>query len=123
MMQINCPWCGPRDEEEFCCGGQSHIIRPPEPKQISDAEWAAYQFNRVNPKGLHLERWRHTFGCQQWFNIARHTVSHDILAVYKMGEQAPNNLYQKTPIEEGPVEKTLGEKRPLEKTAAEGLRQ
>ena len=92
MMQINCPWCGPRNEEEFCCGGQSHITRPSTPATVSDQQWAEYLYSRINPKGVHLERWRHSFGCRQWFNMARHTVSHNILAIYKMGEAAPHSL-------------------------------
>ncbi len=32
---------------------------------------ADYLFFRDNPKGVHLERWRHGFGCGQWFNVAR----------------------------------------------------
>lgn len=89
MMHINCPWCGTRDEEEFTCGGQSHIQRPEPPEQVSDETWAHYLFNRTNPEGIHRERWRHTFGCRQWFNVARHTVSHDIIAIYKMNEKMP----------------------------------
>ena len=27
MLQIPCPWCGPRDEIEFSYGGEAHIIR------------------------------------------------------------------------------------------------
>ena len=86
MIQINCPWCGMRDEEEFTCGGQAHILRPEQPEQSSDEVWANYLFTRTNPRGLHRERWRHTFGCRQWFNLVRDTVSHDIVGVYKMGE-------------------------------------
>ncbi len=92
MMQIECPWCGKRDEEEFTCAGQSHIQRPQNPRQNSDSEWASYLFERSNPKGVHLERWRHTFGCRQWFNLARHTVSHEILAVYPMGAAVPEHI-------------------------------
>jgi len=92
MLQINCPWCGVRDEEEFCCGGQSHIIRPLTPEDVTDEEWATYLFTRDNPKGVHLERWRHTHGCRQWFNVARDTVTHEILGVYKMDEAIPESL-------------------------------
>ena len=92
MMLIHCPWCGPRDEEEFCCGGQSHITRPPDPNTVSDEAWATYLYTRINPKGVHLERWRHTFGCRQWFNVARDTVNHSIVAIYPMGEPAPKRL-------------------------------
>ncbi|MEE8247827.1 MAG: sarcosine oxidase subunit delta, partial [Alphaproteobacteria bacterium] len=44
---------------------------------------------RANPKGVHYERWCHVAGCRRWFNLARHTVSHDILAVYRLDEPKP----------------------------------
>lgn len=91
MILIDCPWCGKRSEEEFTCGGESHIQRPTNPGETSDADWAAYLYQRKNPKGLHLERWRHTYGCRQWFNVARDTVSHEVLAVYRMDEPCPVN--------------------------------
>ena len=90
MLMIECPWCGPRTEEEFTCGGQSHIERPAHPETASDQEWADYLYQRINPKGVHYERWRHTYGCRQWFNVARDTVSHEIVAVYKMTEPKPD---------------------------------
>ena len=89
MIIIECPWCGPRSETEFSCGGQSHITRPAAPEQTSDADWAAYLYHRINPRGLHYERWRHTFGCRQWFNVARDTVTHEVRAVYRMDEPKP----------------------------------
>ncbi|HEV2284672.1 MAG TPA: sarcosine oxidase subunit delta [Steroidobacteraceae bacterium] len=84
MMLITCPDCGPRDEAEFVCGGATHIVRPP--LTASDAEWGEYLFYRDNPRGLLRERWRHAYGCGQWFNVARHTVTHAIVAVYRMTE-------------------------------------
>lgn len=87
MLQIDCPWCGRRDEDEFTCGGQSHIERPA--LACSDEQWGDYLFARINPKGLSLERWRHTYGCRQWFNMARDTVSHRILAIYGMTDPVP----------------------------------
>ena len=90
MLKINCPFCGPRTEDEFTCGGQSHIASPVTPAEVSDQQWADYLYNRINPKGVHYERWRHTFGCRQWFNVARDTVSHEIYAVYQMGEPKPS---------------------------------
>lgn len=82
MLQIKCPHCGVRDETEFVFGGEAQIIRPADPSAVSDAQWADYVFFRDNPKGIHLERWRHTYGCGQWFDMARHTVSHEILESY-----------------------------------------
>jgi heterotetrameric sarcosine oxidase delta subunit len=87
MLRIQCPWCGERDQVEYQFGGESHIIRPEIPQDSTDAEWADYLFYRKNLKGLHYERWVHSYGCRQWFNVARDTVTHEIVEVYKMGEQ------------------------------------
>jgi len=86
MLQIACPHCGLRDENEFSCGGEAHIARPTQPDTISDAEWADYLFMRTNPKGVLAERWCHIVGCRRWFNVERDTVTHAILRVYAMGE-------------------------------------
>jgi heterotetrameric sarcosine oxidase delta subunit len=90
MLLLTCPWCGPRDEIEFRCGGQSHITRPGPPEAVSDIEWSAYLFDRINPRGIHRERWLHVYGCRQWFNVARDTVTHLIVATYRMDEAAPS---------------------------------
>lgn len=87
MLRIPCPCCGVRDEPEFTFGGPSHVTRPA--LEVTDAEWADYLFNRDNPKGIHYERWLHAYGCGRWFNVARHTVTHEILAVYRMAEGKP----------------------------------
>ena len=89
MLLIRCPNCGDRDEPEFHCAGESHIIRPGSPDTASDAEWAQYLFYHDNPKGVVCERWCHVLGCKQWFNVARDTVTHEILRVYAMGEPRP----------------------------------
>jgi sarcosine oxidase subunit delta len=87
MLQIPCLYCGPRDENEFVCGGTAHIVRPP--LEATDAEWGDYLFFRDNPKGAHPERWLHRQGCGQWFNLVRDTVTHEILSVYPMTGSAP----------------------------------
>jgi len=84
MLQISCPFCGPRDEIEFTFGGESHIQRPS--PEVSDSEWADYLYCRDNPKGVHHERWQHRDGCRQWFNIERDTVTHQIYRIYRMDE-------------------------------------
>jgi len=89
MLLLACPYCGPRDETEFRWGGESHIARPGPAPDVDDARWGDYLFFRANPKGVHLERWHHVHGCGQWFNVARDTVSHRILAVYRMGDPPP----------------------------------
>jgi sarcosine oxidase, subunit delta len=88
MLRIPCPWCGVRDEPEFSYGGESHIVRPD--PAVDDDTWARYLFQRTNPKGIHYERWCHSFGCAQWFNVARNTVTHEIVAAYRMGDAQPS---------------------------------
>jgi len=78
MLLIDCPHCGPRDENEFRYGGQAQVAYPETPAQLTDAEWAAYVFYRDNPQGWWLERWFHTHGCRVWFAVERHTLTHEI---------------------------------------------
>jgi heterotetrameric sarcosine oxidase delta subunit len=87
MLQIQCPYCGMRDEEEYRFGGESHLTRPT--LEANDVVWADYLFNRINPKGIAFERWLHSYGCGRWFNVARDTVTHEILVVYPMGAEKP----------------------------------
>ncbi|MFP3580213.1 sarcosine oxidase subunit delta [Arthrobacter sp. fls2-241-R2A-200] len=90
MLLISCPNCGPRDETEFHYGGQAHIAYPENPNDLSDREWAEYLFYRENTKGTFAERWVHSTGCRQWFNMLRDTVSYDIHAIYAMGQPRPD---------------------------------
>jgi sarcosine oxidase, subunit delta len=78
MMRIPCPQCGLRDHIEFTWGGQADIVRPACPEACSDQEWSAYLFTKSNPRGIHLERWCHTYGCGQWFIVSRDTVTHRV---------------------------------------------
>ncbi len=78
MMLIPCPWCGPRNENEFHYGGEAGVAYPAEPATLSDAEWGRYLFVRSNPKGMFHERWCHTAGCRRWFGVVRDTVTHEI---------------------------------------------
>ncbi len=86
MLKIPCPWCGPRDEVEFSCGGEAHIARPENPQELDDPAWAGYVFMRRNTRGWFTERWVHSQGCRRWFDIERHTVTHEIRGSYKPGE-------------------------------------
>lgn len=86
-MQLKCPWCGNRPENEFHCGGTTAIARPP--LNCSDETWGNYLFFRKNPKGDHNERWHHSHGCGMWFNIVRDTVTHEVRHVYGIAEAAP----------------------------------
>lgn len=87
MLRIECPWCGSRDEPEFRYGGEATIARPAQ--DCSDEEWARYLFFRANLRGEHAERWCHAYGCGQWFNALRDTVSHEIVATWPVGAEPP----------------------------------
>ena len=51
MFLINCPYCGERDQSEFSAGGEAHIVRPKEPTELSDDQWAEFLFMRKNKRG------------------------------------------------------------------------
>ncbi|MEV4080994.1 sarcosine oxidase subunit delta [Nonomuraea fuscirosea] len=76
MLLIDCPHCGPRDENEYHHGGQAGIPYPL--GETTDEEWAAFVFLRDNPKGWFRERWFHVHGCRTWFDVERHTVTHEV---------------------------------------------
>jgi sarcosine oxidase subunit delta len=90
MLQLQCPFCGLRDESEFSFGGEAHIARPLEPDALNDEEWADYLFNRSNVKGFHREMWLHAAGCRQWFYAIRNTVSYEFTAFYRVGDPLPD---------------------------------
>lgn len=86
MFLIHCPYCGEREQTEFSYAGEAGIVRPDNPDQLSDQEWADYLFYRTNPKGLHDELWVHTAGCRQYFKARRDTVSYVFKATCTMAE-------------------------------------
>ncbi len=81
MLILECPYCGVTGEEtEFHAGGEAHLKRyGPGSK---DEEFESYLFMRENPKGVHLERWRHANGCGKWFHAARCTVTLEVFGTY-----------------------------------------
>ena len=81
MLQLTCPNCGAEcAETELAPGGEAHLAR--QGPGSSDADFAAYLFERRNPKGVHFERWRHAFGCGKWFHAARCTLTLEVFGTY-----------------------------------------
>jgi sarcosine oxidase, subunit delta len=76
VLQLPCPWCGPRDQSEFLHRGE-FVVRP-DAAVASDEEWIDYLYYRGNVRGWQREYWVHIHGCQQLFVIRRHTLTHDI---------------------------------------------
>ena len=48
MMLIPCPWCGPRNEDEFTWGGDASRVRPDDPSELTHGQWADYMYNNLN---------------------------------------------------------------------------
>jgi sarcosine oxidase subunit delta len=82
MMRIACPWCGPREETEFRYGGEGVPI----PSEVDDGAWARFLYYRAAPAGRFAERWVHTHGCRQWFQVWRDTVTHEITGTGRLDE-------------------------------------
>ena len=81
MLLLSCPCCGVAAEEtEFAPDGEAHLRR--EGPGSSDEEFAAYLFERANPKGVLFERWRHAHGCGKWFHVARCSVTLEVFGSY-----------------------------------------
>ena len=86
-MLIPCPVCGLRDHGEFTYGGDATVVRP----AISDPEpahWAAYVYDRANPRGDHQEYWHHVHGCRMWMVVLRDTQTHAVSRVKLAGPLA-----------------------------------
>ncbi|MCP3732772.1 sarcosine oxidase subunit delta [Sphingomonas sp. MG17] len=89
MLLIDCPFCGQRPEIEFRYAGEAHVLRPIDPRECEDEEWAAYLYRRRNPAGDHAERWHHVHGCRRFFNARRHTVTDLFSGSYPAGTPGP----------------------------------
>ena len=88
MLRFTCPYCGiDASETELAAGGEAHLKRsgPGAP----DEDFEAYLFLRKNPKGVHLERWRHAMGCGKWFLAARHTATLEVFGTYPAQTHEP----------------------------------
>ena len=92
MILIHCPWCGSRPQIEFTYGGDANLERPADPLGASREAWDVYVYERDNPKGEHDELWQHTAGCRAWLKVRRNTVTHEVLAVSSVGDEAEAEL-------------------------------
>ncbi len=77
MLNIPCPYCGPRAQVEFTYGGDATLRRPG--AAAPESEWAEFVYTRANPCGVHEEWWHHAAGCRSWIRVRRDTLTHRIL--------------------------------------------
>jgi len=88
MLILTCPYCGVNaDETDLTPGGEAHIKRAD--ALTSDADFEAYLFHKKNPRGVHFERWRHSFGCGKWFHAARDTATLEVFGTYSAQTLVP----------------------------------
>ncbi len=87
MLRIECPWCGPRNEDEFSYGGDATVERPADDASMDD--WYDYVYTRDNPAGRHSEFWHHVNGCRAWLRVERDTVTHEIFSVAPASPNLP----------------------------------
>ena len=87
MLEIKCPNCGKRSQNEFAYGGDASIKRPELGKEVSDQDWDNFVYYRKNIRGKHAELWHHVAGCRQWFKVLRSTITHEIFKTSKINEE------------------------------------
>ena len=81
MLMLHCPYCGADcAETELAPGGEAHLTR--RGPGSADDDFAAYLFQRQNPRGVHFERWRHVYGCGKWFHVARCSTTLEVFGTY-----------------------------------------
>ena len=90
MLTLTCPHCGiAACETELAPGGEAHVAR--HGPGSTDEAFEGYLFGRANPRGVHLERWRHAFGCGKWFLAARDTVTLRVWGTYPASAAGPGD--------------------------------
>ena len=85
MKLLTCPVNGPRPVSEFAYGGEYREM--PDPAAASDAQWAAYVFNRASLPGVKKEWWYHV-PSGTWFIVERDVQADVVQRTYLFGEGA-----------------------------------
>ncbi|MCB1390883.1 MAG: sarcosine oxidase subunit delta [Rhodobacteraceae bacterium] len=83
-MRIPCPCCGLRDRREFTYYGAAVFLDRPQGDAGLEA-WDDYLHLRDNPAGPTRDLWYHD-PCQTWVEVARNTVTHEILSARAVAE-------------------------------------
>ena len=79
MKVMNCPLNGPRNISEFICFGE--VLNMPNPKDVSDDEWADFIWMSNNTAGVVQEWWCHV-STAYWFIAERNTITDEIVTTY-----------------------------------------
>lgn len=80
MTQLICPFCGPRELEEF-----SFHKTLPEPGANAFAD----VYERMSRLDLSSEQWQHLQGCRAWLAVRRNPSTGQVLDVRQFGSENP----------------------------------
>ncbi len=83
MKLLTCPLNGPRNISEFACGGE--LVLQPDPRQLTDEQWADHVFLSNNTAGVVREWWCHV-ASTYWFIAERNTVTDEVIRTYPASE-------------------------------------
>jgi sarcosine oxidase, subunit delta len=75
MIQLPCPWCGPRNVSEF--QHQGEVTSRPDVATATIEEWRRYLYFRRNALGWVEETWYHAAGCRRFFKVHRDTATNE----------------------------------------------
>lgn len=81
MLVIICPYCGPRNSDEFTFQGEV----TPRPDGTDRDDWRRYLYMETNASGWVSERWFHVSGCRRYLMVERHTVTNEIRDIIPIG--------------------------------------
>jgi sarcosine oxidase subunit delta len=80
VSRLTCPFCGPRELEEF-----EFLKTAPPPG--SDPVTSVYL--RLEPADSSTEHWQHAGGCRAWLKIVRNPWTGQVITVEMIGSRAP----------------------------------
>lgn len=80
MTNLICPFCGPRELEEF-------VFRKTLPEPGADDIAAVYL--RKSRLDLSVEYWQHLRGCRAWLKVHRNPSTGEVLEVELLGGSPP----------------------------------
>lgn len=86
MILLPCPWCGPRNADEFRHLGEAR--QRPDGATVPINQWRKYLYERDNPCGWVTEQWFHRAGCRRYVTVERHTMTNEVRGAWDSGRTA-----------------------------------
>jgi len=77
MLLLTCPFCGPRNSDEFIYRGVPRV-RPRQAEQAQPQQWRRYLYLQGNVAGWQRERWFHLSGCRRFIEVERNTITNKL---------------------------------------------